>query len=122
MSDRIIVERIAIFARHGVLPEEHRLGQRFHVSLEAELDLAEAGRTDDLALSVSYAELASRALRIATGRRFDLIEALADAIAADALAAFPRIGAITVRVDKPGAPVEAVLDNVAVVIRRARDG
>jgi len=119
--DRIVVERIAVFAHHGVLPEEQKTGQRFYISLDCELDLREAGRRDDLAHTVSYAELAGRAAGIAGAERFFLIEALADAIARDALAAFARIDAITVRIDKPSAPIPALLDGVAVIVRRERE-
>lgn len=120
MNDRIILDRIAVFARHGVLPEEAARGQRFFVSLDCELDLAPAGQADDLALTVSYAELAALATEVATTRRFSLIEALAEAIASAALAAFPRLRAITVRIDKPDAPMPSRLEGVAVVITRRR--
>lgn len=119
--DRIIVDRLAVFAHHGVLPEETKTGQRFYVSLDCSLDLTQAGRTDDIAHSVNYAELAGRAAAIAGAQRFFLIEALADAIARDALATFARIEVITVRVDKPSAPIPALLDGVAVVVTRSRD-
>ncbi|MBY0298147.1 MAG: dihydroneopterin aldolase [Methylobacterium sp.] len=122
MMDRILVHRLAVFAHHGVLEEENRLGQRFYLSLEARLDLREAGTRDDIAASVSYADLAALASRIATERRFRLIEALAETIAAEALAAHPRLDAITVRVDKPAAPVPAILDGVSVEITRQRRG
>ena len=121
MSDRILVERIAVFAHHGLLPEETRLGQRFYLSLDVGLDLSDAGRSDDVTRTVSYADLTAVAITIATERRFDLIEALAETIAAEILAGFPAIDAITVRVDKPSAPVPAVLDGVAVVITRRRE-
>lgn len=120
MSDRILVERIAVFAHHGLLPEETRLGQRFYLSLDCALDLAPAGRSDDVARTVSYADLTAVTVSIATERRFDLIEALAEAVAAAILAQFPPIEAITVRVDKPSAPVPAILDGVAVLITRRR--
>ncbi|WP_375461289.1 dihydroneopterin aldolase [uncultured Enterovirga sp.] len=122
MTDRILIERIAVYAHHGVLPEEERLGQRFFISLACELDLAPAGRSDDLALSVSYADLAGLSLGIATGRRFRLIEALAETIAAEILVAYPAVEAITVRIDKPGAPVPAIVDGIAVEITRRRHG
>lgn len=118
--DRIVVERLAIFAHHGVLPEEQKTGQRFFVTLDCGLDLAEAGTSDDIEASVNYAELAGRAAAIAGSRRFFLIEALAEAIAQDALAVFPRIEEITVRIDKPSAPIPALLDGVAVVVTRRR--
>lgn len=121
MSDRILVERIAVFAHHGLLPEETRLGQRFYLSLDCALDLAPAGRSDDVAKTVSYADLTAVAVSIATERRFDLIEALAEAIAAAILSGFPIIDAITVRVDKPSAPVPAVLDGVSVLVTRKQE-
>lgn len=122
MSDRILVERIEVFAHHGVLPEEARVGQVFFVSLDCELDLAAAGRTDDLAATVSYADLAALTREITTGQRFALIEALAEALAAAALARFPRLDALTVRVDKPSAPMPVRVGGVAVVITRRRRG
>jgi dihydroneopterin aldolase len=118
--DRIGVTRIAVFGRHGVLPEEAVLGQRFYISLEARLDLAPAGRSDDVAHTVSYADLTQIAVEIATERRFNLIEALAETIAATILDRFAPVEAITVRVDKPSAPVPAILDGVSIEITRHR--
>ncbi|GJE77459.1 dihydroneopterin aldolase [Methylorubrum suomiense] len=120
MADRILVHRLAVFARHGVLPEEERLGQRFYISLECRLDLSEAGRSDDVATTVSYADLAQIAVETATERRFALIEALAEAIAETCLARFSRIEAIRVRIDKPSAPIPAILDYAAIEIERER--
>lgn len=122
MTDRILVEGIEVFARHGVLPEEARDGQVFFVSLDCELDLAAAGRSDDLAATVSYADLAALTHAIATGQRFGLIEALAEAVAAAALARFPLLDALTVRVDKPSAPMPVRVGGVAVAITRRRAG
>ena len=119
-GDHIRVARIAIFGRHGLLPEEATLGQRFYISLDARLDLAPAGRTDDVARTVSYTDLTAIAVSIGTERRFDLIEALAEAIAGTILARFPVLDAITVRIDKPSAPVPAILDGICVEITRAR--
>lgn len=119
-GDHIRIERIAVFGRHGVLPEEATLGQRFYISLDARLDLAEAGRTDDVSRTVSYADLTQIAVEIGTGRRFKLIEALAEAIAGTILGRFPVIEAITVRIDKPSAPVPAILDGLGVAITRVQ--
>ncbi|WP_132255935.1 dihydroneopterin aldolase [Methylobacterium segetis] len=120
MGDRILVHRIAVYAYHGLLTEEARLGQRFYISLDASLDLSAAGRSDDVAQTVSYADLTEIAVGIATGQRFALIEALAEAIAEAALARFPPLLSITVRVDKPSAPVPAVIEGVSIEITRGR--
>ena len=119
-GDLIRVTRIAVFGRHGLLPEEAVLGQRFYISLKACLDLSEAGRSDTVAGTVSYADLTQIAVAISTEQRFNLIEALAEAIAASILERFARIDAITVRVDKPSAPVPAILDGVSIEITRRR--
>ncbi len=122
MTDRILVQRIAVFAYHGLLEEEAKLGQRFYVSLDCGLDLAAAGASDDVAATVSYAELTAIAVEIATKRRFALIEALAEAIAGEILARHAAIARVGVRVDKPSAPVPAVIEGVAVEITRFRAG
>lgn len=120
MGDRILVQRIAVFAHHGLHPEEERLGQRFFISLDCRADLAEAGRADDHGRTVCYGALTDAATRIAAGRRFRTIEGLAEAIAGEILAGFARVEAVTVRVDKPSAPVPAIIDGVSVEITRAR--
>lgn len=120
MADHILVHRIAVFAYHGVLAEEARLGQRFMISLDCSLDLSEAGRSDDVARTVSYADLTEIAVEIATARRFALIEALAEAVAVAILDRFRAIESVSVRVDKPSAPVAAIIDGVSVVIARNR--
>ncbi|CAA2106191.1 Dihydroneopterin aldolase [Methylobacterium bullatum] len=122
MTDRILVERIAVFAYHGLLEEEARIGQRFYISLDCRIDLRPAGLSDDMAKTVSYADLTEIVVRIATTRRFALIEALAEAIAAEILDRFEGVDSIVVRVDKPSAPVPAVIDGVAISILRSRAG
>lgn len=120
MSDHIRVHRLAVFARHGVLPEEAAMGQRFFITLDAEVDTRAAGTSDELTKSVSYADMADVAVSIASERRFKLLEALAEAIATEILGGFPLVEAITVCVEKPSAPVPHVLDNVSVEITRSR--
>ena len=119
-GDRIVVSRLAVYAHHGVFPEEERLGQRFLVSLTCTLDLTPAGRGDDHALSLDYGALAALAHAVATERRFRTIEALAEAIAAEALAAFARVDEIRVEVEKPNAPIPLHFESVAVAITRRR--
>jgi dihydroneopterin aldolase len=122
MTDRILLERIAVHAFHGVLPEEAKLGQQFFISLTAEADLSKAGQSDDYRQTICYARMTEIAVSITTGQRFQLIEALAETIAAALLAEFPIMEKITVRIDKPSAPIPATFANVSVEITRARTG
>ena len=122
MSDMITLSRLALYAHHGVHAEEARLGQRFYVSLTCSLDLKPAGQADDYRQTVCYASLAKLVHEIGTTRRFHIIEGLAEAIAAAVLDQFPQVASVTVRVEKPEAPVPFIVDGVAVEIRRFRDG
>lgn len=118
MMDRIHIERIAVYAFHGVLPEEEKLGQRFFVSLDCMLDLRKAGQNDDYRQTVCYQKLAETVQQIATRQRFKTIEALAETIAGTILDSFSSLKGITVRVEKPSAPVPMPLDNIFVEIHR----
>ncbi|MBH0239639.1 dihydroneopterin aldolase [Methylobrevis albus] len=122
MTDRIFLNRLAVFGYHGLLPEEARLGQRFFISLEVRMDLRPAGTGDAFDKTVSYATLAEIAHEIATMRRFEMIEALAEAIAGDILGRFPAIDSIVVKVEKPSAPIPFPLDSAAIEIERFRHG
>lgn len=122
MTDRILISRLAVYAHHGLHAEEATLGQRFYVSLACTVDLAPAGRADDYGQSVCYGKLADTVHAVTTGRRFRIIEGLAEAIAAEVLARFARVESVRVTVEKPEAPIPFVFDRVAVEIERRREG
>ncbi|MDQ6650787.1 MAG: dihydroneopterin aldolase [Actinomycetota bacterium] len=118
-SDRITLRGLRAFGFHGVLAEERRDGQVFVVDVVLVLDTAPAGRSDRLADTVDYAALAAAVRALVEGEPVDLIERLAERIAAAALAD-ERVAQVEVTVHKPAAPVPAVVDDVSVSITRAR--
>ena len=50
--DKIRIENLEIFAKHGVFPEENFLGQKFVLSAVLHTDTRKAGLTDELSYSV----------------------------------------------------------------------
>ena len=120
MSDRILVRGLQVFARHGVMPEEARLGQRFSIDVTAHLDLRPAGESEDLRKTVDYEALVRLAIETFTARRFSLIEAAAEAVAQAVLASFPTVERVEVEVRKPAAPIDAVFAYVGVAVERSR--
>ena len=120
MSDRIVLKGLQVFARHGVLPEENKLGQRFALDVTAFLDLSPAGRSDDYKQTVCYDALTKLVLETVTTKRFYLIEAAAEAVAAAILSAFSPVDRVVVEIRKPAAAIDAVFDHVGVVIERSR--
>lgn len=118
--DIIRIAGIKSFGHHGALPEEKRLGQRFTVSVDLEVDTRPAAAADDLKLTVNYAEVIRTVEGQLTGQPVYLIETLAQQIAARLLGTFPVVKAVTVEVTKPFAPVAAEFDAISVKIRRER--
>jgi dihydroneopterin aldolase len=117
--DRIQINGLRAFGRHGVLPDEQTGGQTFVIDVELELDLSAAAATDALADTVDYGALVQRVADAVERTRFDLIEALAGHLA-DLAVEEPGVEAVTVRVAKPEAPLDIDVDEVAVVLRRRR--
>ncbi len=120
LTDRIILKGLEFYGRHGVLPQERELGQRFIVDVEIFLDLTEAGRSDDLSRTIDYAKVFRLVEEIVTGSPRRLLEAVAEDIAAAILECFSAVEAV-VRVKKPAAPLPGHHEYVAVEIKRARE-
>lgn len=119
MSDRITLTGLRVRGRHGVYDVERVRGQEFVIDVVLELDLSVAARTDDIADTVHYGELADRLVAIAAGEPVHLIETLADRLVAECLRD-DRVAAATVTVHKPQAPIPHAFTDVAVTLRRAR--
>lgn len=120
-ADEILLEGLEFYAYHGVNPEERALGQRFVVDVALAADLRPAGRADDLARTIDYGAVYRRVRAVVEGPPRQLLEAVAEAIAAALLAEFPA-AAVTVAVRKPAPPLRgATLRAAGVRVRRARD-
>jgi dihydroneopterin aldolase len=116
-GDRIELRGLRAHGRHGVLPHERRDGQLFVIDVALHVDLSRAGSSDDLNDTVDYGTLAKRLESVVTGEPVDLIETLAERLAAVCLAD-ARVRAAEVVVHKPQAPVGVPVDDVVVAIRR----
>ncbi len=84
--------------------------------------MGQAGRADDLNLTVSYADIATRVQEIAVGQRYQIIEALGEAIARTCWPPNPQLREVVVEVEKPHAAVMAILETLSVTIHRKRAG
>ncbi|WLR55069.1 dihydroneopterin aldolase [Mesobacillus subterraneus] len=118
--DKIHVNQMEFYGYHGVFPEETRLGQRFIVDLAVELDLSNAGKSDDLTESINYAELYMVCKDILEGQPFKLVESIAEKIAGTILERFPLVEECHVKVIKPDPPIPGHYKSVAVEITRSR--
>jgi dihydroneopterin aldolase len=117
MNDRITLTGLRAVGRHGVYDFERVQGQDFVIDVTLELDLAPAGRSDDVADTVHYGELAERLVAVVTGEPVNLIETLAERLA-DVCLVDRRVATATVTVHKPQAPIPHEFADVAVTLTR----
>jgi dihydroneopterin aldolase len=122
VSDRIFLRGIVLFGRHGLIPEEAVLGQRFEVDLDCFLDLSAGGRADRIGQTIDYAAVYETVRHTVESERFGLIEALAERIAERLFGEFAPLAKVRVEVRKPGAPIRGHFDTVGVEITRERRG
>ncbi|MNP36106.1 Dihydroneopterin aldolase [compost metagenome] len=118
--DKMVLHRMEYYGYHGVFPEERKLGQRYYIDLELEMDLREAGEQDDLTKTVNYAEIHEVVKDIVENKSFQLIEALGEVIASSLLDNYTSIYALTVKVTKPHPPFDIHFQGVTVELSRTR--
>ena len=101
---KININDLEIYANHGVMEEEQRLGQKFLVSITLEFDMEKAVATDDIEKTVNYAALSHQAESFFKDNTFKLIETAAGRLASELLLTRPQVKSIEVTVKKPGRP------------------
>lgn len=117
--DEITLKGLRVFGRHGVFDFEREQGQHFVIDVTLRVSTARAAATDDVADTVHYGELAERIVAIVEGEPVNLIETVAERIAAEILTD-ERIAGTDVTVHKPDAPIAHTFTDVSVTIRRDR--
>ena len=116
--DKIEIRDLEIFANHGVFPEETALGQKFVVSAVMYTETRPAGLTDDLSASINYGEVSHMITDFLQKNTYKLLEAAVENLAELLLLSLPLLKKITLRIEKPWAPVGLPLKTVAVEITR----
>lgn len=117
--DQIRLSGITATGYHGVFDHERREGQTFVADVVVHLDTRRAAAGDDLAHTLDYGGLAQQVAAVLAGEPVDLIETVAERIAATVLAA-GAVQAVDVAVHKPQAPIPVPFGDVVVAIRRDR--
>ena len=117
--DLIDVRGIRARGHHGVLESERLSGQPFIADVTLAVDTRVAAGSDDLADTVDYSQVAQAVYAELAGEPVDLIETLAERIAARCLS-FPGVQAVEIALHKPEAPVGVPASDVVLRILRER--
>lgn len=113
---RVELRGLHVFGYHGVEEEEQRLGQLF--LYDVELEVGERGASDRLEEAVDYTQVAQAVRELSNAHRFNLLEALATAIA-DMLMERFEPESLRLRIRKPQVkPAGLTVEHSAVTVER----
>lgn len=118
--DKVVLKDLSIFARHGLFDAEAELGQRFFIDVEIGADLSVAEERDDADGTIDWADLVETVTKAFTERRYKLVEAAANAVAAAVFVKFRIAQRVRVEIRKPSAPIEAIFSHTAIIVERER--
>ena len=113
----ISVEGIRVFAYHGHLPEEAKLGGHFIVNVWVTADTKEVEKTDDLNHTMDYVkviEIVKEQMAI----RSNMIEHPTKRIV-DAILPLNKVQKVKVEVEKIEPPIDAIFDKISVTTEGA---
>lgn len=116
-TDHVYIDALRVTCIIGVLDHERTTPQPIQIDADIEIDLAEAGRTDDLTKTVHYGEVAVALADLARTTGYQLLERLAEHMA-EVVLAFPRVEAVELTVTKLEPPIPEDIGATAVRIRR----
>ena len=100
--DKIFLNELKVDAIIGIWEWERRIRQTVVIDLEMSADIAKAAATDDIADTLNYKAVAKRIQDFVAASEFQLVETLAERIAAIVRDEF-SVDWVKVRVNKPGA-------------------
>ncbi len=102
MKDKIFLERLEVPCIIGIYDWERKIKQTVWIDLEMPADVRKAAAKDSIEATLDYKGLAKRTIQFVSESKFQLIETLAEKLAALLLQEF-KLSEIRLRVSKPGA-------------------
>lgn len=119
MMGKIRINNLKFYTKNGVLKEERILGQQLEIDVELTMDLTKAGKTDDVADTVNYAEVNDQIAARLEKDSFNLIEAVASAILDDIEKNHgQKLQKAMVRIRKYSVPMPGIFDNIEIEMER----
>ena len=115
MKHTIEVNGIKLYAFHGCLPEESKIGGNYVVDLTITTDFSEAAITDELAKTIDYV-VVNQIVKEEMGVRSKLIEHVGQRIVNRIKQEVGNIDTLRVKVTKICPPINGDVDNVAIII------
>lgn len=118
-KDEIRIEKLEVYAYHGVYPEERKRGQIFLVNAVLYTDTHRAGAEDKVELSTDYGAVSMFIDRWMKKNTCYTLEAVAGNLAREILLNYDLISALDLEILKPEAPIPLTFGCVSVKIHRS---
>jgi dihydroneopterin aldolase len=115
LTDAIVVRGVTAEGKHG-LEGERDTPQPFVVDVEVLGDLALAAAADSIDSTIDYGAIAKAVREVITDESYELVEALAEAVAARVISM--GANSVRVRVSKPRAAKLLDVQEIAIVVER----
>jgi len=116
---KIQVNNIKLYANHGCLDEEAKIGSWYKVDVEVETDLVKSAKTDDLNDTVDYVHL-NKIVKEEMTIRAKLLETVAERILNRFLSEINLIEKATVSVTKINPPIGGNVEGVTIIMSKER--
>lgn len=118
-KDEIHIDRLEVFAHHGVYTKETKDGQTFYVNAVLYTDMHKAGTEDNLEETVDYGDVCHFITDWMQTNTCKLLEAVAEKMSNAILLRYPLAAALDLEIVKPFAPIKLPFDGVSVKVHRS---
>jgi len=114
---KITINTIKLFANHGCLEEEGKIGSLYHINISAWANFKKAAQTDNLIYAVDYVHL-NRIVKKEMAIRSQLLEHVAERILNTILEEIPMINKVKVSVAKINPPIGGNVTDVRIIMSK----
>ena len=116
----IRVKNIRVYAYHGCLVEEGKIGSDYRVDLTVKANLKKSSKSDSLHDTVDYVHL-NKIVKEEMAIRTNLLETVADKIIDRILLEIPLVDKVKVEVSKLNPPIGGNVEMVTIVMFKNRN-
>ena len=104
MKSNIFIRNLRLYAFHGVMPQERKVGGWFIISLRVHYYILRAMETDNVEHTISYADLCEL-VKHEMAQPSQLLESVAGRIANAVINSYPEVEAVDITLTKENPPM-----------------
>lgn len=118
-SQQVVINALRLYAYHGVMPQEQKVGAYFIIDIEVETDFSQAMKDDNLNGTISYADIFS-IIKKEMSIPSKLIEHVAGRITDRIFLEIPASSSVHLKIIKENPPMGADCRGAGVDVRIKR--